>query len=148
MAVVISDDKAMHRDYSNYSGYAAIAVLDDRIEIRSCGRLPTVVTVEQFSGRHGSKPPNQLITGAFHHTGVVEVWGRGTNRVIALCKQSGAAMPVFEDRHGFLIVTFQGADGSSGPVGRVTAKAAVSTKDDSPFHRSDHADREYTPKYA
>ncbi len=97
----------MHRDYSNYSGYVAIAMFDDRIEIRSCGRLPTGVTVEQLSGRHDSKPTNPLIAGAFHRTGAVEVWGRGTNRVIALCKQNGVAAPVFEDRHGFLIVTFK-----------------------------------------
>ena len=97
----------MHRDYSNYSGYVAIAVFDDRIEIRSCGRLPTGVTVEQLSGRHDSKPTNPLIAGAFHRTGAVEVWGRGTNRVIAMCKQNGVAAPMFEDRHGFLIVTFK-----------------------------------------
>ena len=30
----------MHRDYSHYSGYVAIAVFDDRIEVRSFGRLP------------------------------------------------------------------------------------------------------------
>ena len=97
----------MHRDYSNYSGYVAIAVFDDRIEIRSCGRLPTGVTVEQLSGRHDSKPPNPLIAGAFHRTGAVEVWGRGTNRVIAMCQQNKMAAPVFEDRQGFLIVTFK-----------------------------------------
>ena len=73
----------MHRDYSHYSGYVAIVVFDDRIEIRSYGRLPTGITVEQLSGQHDSKPVNPLIAGAFHRTGAVEVWGRGTNRVIA-----------------------------------------------------------------
>ena len=82
-------------------------MFDDRIEIRSCGRLPTGVTVEQLSGRHDSKPTNPLIAGAFHRTGAVEVWGRGTNRVITMCKQNAVAAPVFEDRHGFLIVTFK-----------------------------------------
>ena len=33
----------MHRDYSHYSGYVAIVVFDDRIEIRSFGRLPPVL---------------------------------------------------------------------------------------------------------
>ncbi len=82
-------------------------MFDDRIEIRSCGRLPTGVTVEQLSGRHDSKPTNPLVAGAFHRTGAVEVWGRGTNRVITMCKQNAVAAPVFEDRHGFLIVTFK-----------------------------------------
>ena len=97
----------MHRDYSHYSGYVAIVVFDDRIEIRSYGRLPNGITVKQLSGRHDSKPTNPLIAGAFHRTGAVEVWGRGTNRVIAMCRKHGAAPPIFEERQGFLIVTFK-----------------------------------------
>jgi hypothetical protein len=54
--------------------YVAIAVFDDRIEIRSYGRLPTGITVKQLSGRYDSKPTNPLIAGAFHHTGAVETW--------------------------------------------------------------------------
>jgi ATP-dependent DNA helicase RecG len=97
----------MHRDYSHYSGYVAIVVFDDRIEIRSYGRLPTGITVKQLSGKHDSKPVNPLIAEAFHRTGAVEVWGRGTNRVIAMCKKHGAAAPTFQERSGFLVVTFK-----------------------------------------
>ena len=97
----------MHRDYSHYSGYVALAIFDDRIEIRSFGRLPNGITVKQLSGRHDSKPTNPLIAGAFHRTGAVEVWGRGTNRVIAMCNKHGAPAPVFEERSGFLVVTFK-----------------------------------------
>jgi len=104
----------MHRDYSHYSGYVAVVVFDDRIEIRSYGRLPTGITVEQLSGRHDSKPTNPLIAGAFHRTGAVEVWGRGTNRVIAMCKKHGAAPPTFKERSGFLIVTFKAQIVASG----------------------------------
>jgi ATP-dependent DNA helicase RecG len=66
-----------------------------------------MTTVAQLSGQHESKPVNPLIAGAFHRTGAVEVWGRGTNRVIALCKKHGSAPPTFEERSGFLIVTFK-----------------------------------------
>ena len=97
----------MHRDYSHYSGYVAIVVFDDRIEIRSYGRLPTGITVEQLSGRHDSKPVNPLIAGSFHRTGAVEVWGRGTNRVITMCRKHGAPPPRFEERQDFVIVTFR-----------------------------------------
>jgi ATP-dependent DNA helicase RecG len=122
----------MHRDYSHYSGYVAIVVFDDRIEIRSFGRLPTGITVKQLSGRHDSKPTNPLIAGAFHRTGAVEVWGRGTNRVIEMCKKHGVPPPLFEERQGFLIVTFkaqmvQGGDtGSDIPaIGRVPVEKTV-----------------------
>lgn len=97
----------MHRDYSHYSGYVAIAVFDDRIEISSYGRLPSGITVKKLSGEHRSNPVNPLIAGAFHRTGAVEVWGRGTNRVIDACKRHGAKPPIFEEQQGFLIVTFK-----------------------------------------
>jgi predicted HTH transcriptional regulator len=64
----------MHRDYSDYSGYVAILVFDDRIEIQSHGLLPWGVTVEQLSGPHRLKLRNPLIAEAFHRTGAVEVW--------------------------------------------------------------------------
>ncbi|MFH0882489.1 MAG: ATP-binding protein, partial [bacterium] len=107
----------MHRDYSHYSGYVAIVVFDDRIEIRSFGRLPTGITVKQLSGRHDSKPTNPSIAEAFHRTGAVEVWGRGTNRVIAMCKKHGAPPPLFEERQGFLIVTFRAQLVAKGAAG-------------------------------
>jgi len=69
---------------------------------------------------------------AFHRTGAVEVWGRGTNRVIEMCKKHGAAPPTFEEMQGFLIVTFkaqmvQGGDpGSDIPaIGRVPVEKTV-----------------------
>ncbi len=126
----------MHRDYSHYSGYVAIAVFDDRIEIISYGRLPAGITVEQLSGQHESKPVNPLIAGAFHRTGAVEVWGRGTNRVIAVCKQHGIEPPKFEERQGFVAVTFKAqmvagdvagtsADGTAQVTAQVTAEVAA-----------------------
>jgi ATP-dependent DNA helicase RecG len=99
----------MHRDYSDYTGYVAIVVFDDRIEIQSHGLLPHGITLEQLSGPHQSKLRNPLIAEAFHRTGAVEVWGRGTNRVIAACERHGALIPTFEERQGFLVVTFKAA---------------------------------------
>jgi ATP-dependent DNA helicase RecG len=120
----------MHRDYSHYSGHVAIVVFDDRIEIRSYGRLPNGVTVKQLSGKHISKPTNPLIAGAFHRTGAVEVWGRGTNRVIEMCKKHGAAPPTFEEMQGFLIVTFKAQMVAGGAAGTSEAQSGdqVGTK--------------------
>ena len=90
----------MHRDYSYYSGHVAIVVFDDRIEIRSFGRLPDGITVKQLSRSTSSNPVNPLIAGAFHRTGAVEVWGRGTNRVIAMCSKHGAPAPPSSSNRG------------------------------------------------
>lgn len=97
----------MHRDYSDPSGYVAIAIFDDRIEIRSVGRLPNGMTVEMLSGPHLSKPRNPLIADAFHRVGAVESWGRGTNRVIEECERYGIEPPHFEEKGGTLIVTLR-----------------------------------------
>ena len=97
----------MHRDYSYYGGHVAIVVFDDRIEIRSYGRLPSGVTVDQLSRSHRSELRNPLIAEAFHRTGAVEVWGRGTNRVIAECLAHGVSPPLFEEQQGWVVVTFR-----------------------------------------
>lgn len=65
-----------------------------------------------------------------HHTGAVEVWGRGTNRVIAMCRKHGAAPPVFEEGQGFLTVTFKAQMVAAGaietpPTGQVTAQVSA-----------------------
>jgi len=97
----------MHRDYSEPGSYVAIAVFDDRVEIRSVGSLPRGVTVESLSGSHQSVLRNPLIAETFHRTGAVEIWGRGTNRVIEECERHGIEPPAFEERSGALFVTFR-----------------------------------------
>lgn len=96
----------MHRDYSQPGGDVAVAVFDDRIEIRSTGTLPSGVTAAMLSGPHESILRNPLIAGTFHRTGAVEVWGRGTNRVIEECRRWGVEPPSFEVVTGALWVAF------------------------------------------
>jgi len=97
----------MHRNYADPGSYVAVAVFDDRIEVRSVGALPTGVTGESLSGAHRSVLRNPLIAEAFHRTGAVEIWGRGTNRVIEECEKYGIDPPIFEERQGALIVTLR-----------------------------------------
>jgi ATP-dependent DNA helicase RecG len=97
----------IHRDVSNPSSYVAIAVFDDRIEIHSIGGFPTGIRAELLSQEHRSIPRNPLIAGAFHRTGAIEVWGRGTNRVIEACRAYGIAEPTFTEASGAVTVTFR-----------------------------------------
>lgn len=96
----------IHRDLSLASGYVAIAVFDNRIEVRSVGELPVGLRAEQLSGEHPSKPRNPDLAGAFHRTGAIEVWGRGTNRVIDACRAWGIDAPTFKVEMGVMTVTF------------------------------------------
>lgn len=52
-----------------------------------------------------SIPRNPLIAGAFHLTGAIEVWGRGTNRVVEACRAYGIAEPTFNEDSGAVTVT-------------------------------------------
>jgi ATP-dependent DNA helicase RecG len=97
----------IHRDFSRASSYVAIAVFDDRIEMRSVGDFPTGIRAELLAKEHPSILRNPLIAGAFHRTGAVEVWGRGTNRVIEACRAYGIAPPEFTDEAGVVTVTFK-----------------------------------------
>lgn len=97
----------IHRDVSNASSYVAIAVFDDRIEVRSIGGFPTGVRAELLSREHLSVRRNPLIADAFHRTGAIEAWGRGTNRVIEACRAYGIPEPTFVDADGAVIVTFK-----------------------------------------
>ncbi len=101
----------IHRDYSRASSYVAIAVFDDRIEVRSVGDFPTGIRAEMLAKEHPSILRNPLIAGAFHRTGAVEVWGRGTNRVIEACRTYGVAPPEFSEQAGVVTVTFKAAVG-------------------------------------
>ena len=112
----------MHRDYSTPSGYVAVAVFDDRIEVRSIGALPRGVTADDLSGPHKSIPRNPLIAEAFHRTGAVEIWGRGTNRVIDACERHGIERPIFEEQDGAVYVTFTA---QIGPTPQVTPQVVL-----------------------
>jgi predicted HTH transcriptional regulator len=62
---------------------------------------------ELLTQEHRSIPRNPLIAGAFHRTGAIEVWGRGTNRVVEACRAYGVAEPTFTEASGAVTVTFK-----------------------------------------
>jgi len=105
----------------------SVAAFDDRIEIRSTGTLPSDVTAARLSGPHESILRNPLIAGTFHRTGAVEVWGRGTNRVIEECERWDFEPPSFEVVTGSLWVTFPAEIGPGAQVGdQVGTKSGLS----------------------
>jgi ATP-dependent DNA helicase RecG len=68
-----------------------------------------------------------LIAEAFHRTGAVEVWGRGTNRVIEECQRYGIESPTFEADAGFVVVTFRAQVApAAAKVSHVGTKLALS----------------------
>ena len=95
-----------HRDYSIPGGAVGIAVFDDRLEISSTGLLPFGLTVEDLKRNHQSQPRNPLLANVFYLRGLIERWGRGTQKIIELCVKAGHPEPEFEERAGEVIVRF------------------------------------------
>ncbi|HEV3257669.1 MAG TPA: ATP-binding protein [Gemmataceae bacterium] len=95
-----------HRDYSIPGGAVSVAIFDDRLEIGSTGLLPFGLTVEDLKRNHQSLPRNPLLANVFYLRGLIERWGRGTQKIVELCVRAGHPEPEFEERAGEVVVRF------------------------------------------
>lgn len=82
-----------------------IRVYDDRIIFWNQGALPKQLTVEDLKSRHLSFPRNPLIAEVFFKAGLIELWGRGTLKIIEECKKAGLPEPEIEEVTGGISVT-------------------------------------------
>jgi ATP-dependent DNA helicase RecG len=95
-----------HRDYSIPGGAVNVALFDDRLEIASSGLLPFGLTVADMKQDHNSRPRNPLLAEVFYRRGLIERWGRGTQKIVELCRAAGQPEPEFEERAGEVVVRF------------------------------------------
>lgn len=95
-----------HRDYSIVGGAVSLAIFDDRLEVWSDGTLPFGLRVEDLKRDHLSRPRNPLIAEVFYRRGLVERWGRGTQKIVELCLQAGHPEPEFVEQAGAVGVRF------------------------------------------
>lgn len=92
-----------HRDYSLEGAQILLYIFDDRIEIRSPGRLPNSVTLENIR-THYSKPRNETIARVLFNLGYVNTLGSGVPRMIRLMREHVGREPDFEvSAHQFLV---------------------------------------------
>jgi len=56
---------------------------------------------------HESKPWNPWIAKVFYRRGLIETWGRGTLKIVALMHEAGLAAPTLRVHNNFVTVTFQ-----------------------------------------
>lgn len=97
----------IHRDYSIAGGSISLAIFDNRVEVWSAGTYPAGITPSKLSKPHLSVQRNPILADVFHRAGLIEKWGRGTNRVIAMCRAAGLQPPTFEEITGAAVVTFK-----------------------------------------
>lgn len=96
-----------HRDYTIAGGAIFVAIFDDRLEVISSGLLPPGITVPDLKREHQSKLRNPLVAGVFYRRGLIEQWGRGTQKILDWCVAAGQPEPEFEERAGDVVVRFR-----------------------------------------
>lgn len=97
----------IHRDYTIAGGAVSLAIFDDQVEVWSAGRLLSGITPADLCREHDSIPRNPIIAEVFYRAGLIEKRGRGTNRVIAQCRDAGIAPPEFQEIASSTAVTFR-----------------------------------------
>lgn len=95
-----------HRSYSNAGGAVSIAIFDDRLEIWNDGKLPFGLTPDDLKRDHVSHPRNPLISTVFYNRGLIEKWGRGTQKIVQLCVKAGHPEPEFLEQANSFVVRF------------------------------------------
>lgn len=95
-----------HRDYTIIGGAVSLAIFDDRLEIWSDGALPFGLKPEDLKRNHPSRPRNPLIAQVSYLRGVIERWGRGTQKIVELCVKAGHPEPEFGEQAGSVWVRF------------------------------------------
>lgn len=87
----------VHRDYTMQAPIR-IFILDDRVEIRSPGSLPNIVTVEMIKAGLAHVLRNPLIYSFFRSAGLVTDTGNGVRRTILLVKKAIGLEPnIYEE---------------------------------------------------
>jgi len=86
----------VHADYSIGGAGIKVAIFDDCIEITNPGLLPFGLTLEAaLSGV--SRLRNWVIGRTFRELRLIEQWGSGIGRMLAVCAEAGLCAPRFEE---------------------------------------------------
>ena len=83
-----------------------IQVFPDKMIISNDSVFPEDWTMEDFLGKHRSRPYNPLIANTFYRAGFIESWGRGITKILEACKNAGNPEPVYHIKKDELTVVF------------------------------------------
>jgi len=88
----------LHSDYAVKGCHIQIAIFDDRIEFTNPGGLPFGQTIQKaLSGF--SKLRNRVIGRIFRELQLIEQWGSGLQRILAVCEKEGLKVPLIEEHN-------------------------------------------------
>ena len=82
----------IHKDYATQIPIQ-VSVYEDKLYISNDCIFPTGWTVETLLQKHRSKPYNPNIANGFFRAGLVEIWGRGIEKICEACQLYGLKDP-------------------------------------------------------
>jgi len=103
-----------HRDYSGFSGGVTVSIYPNRIEIWNSGRLPEGLTPGALRKNHPSMPNNPDIAHVLYLRGYMERVGRGTQKIINVCKEYGLSPKWHDKTTGVTLVLKSGGGAEVG----------------------------------
>lgn len=86
----------LHSDYSMTGCHIQIAIFDDRIEFTNPGGLPFGQTIQKAL-QGFSRLRNRVIGRVFKELNLIEQWGSGLQRILAVCERQGLQKPLIEE---------------------------------------------------
>ena len=119
----------VHTDYSQHGAPIRISIFDDRLEVENPGLLPFGLTVDDLL-QGVSKLRNRVIGRVFHELGLIEQWGSGIQRMVAVCRDAGLASPVLEEIGARFRVTIHTSSISAPSVDRTDQAVLDALADD------------------
>jgi ATP-dependent DNA helicase RecG len=94
----------IHKDYSG--SHIQMKVYDDKIVLWNPGKLLEGITLSELKTSHHSVQRNELLCEAFYRADFIEAWGRGTIKIVDLCKAANLPEPEYEENSGGIRTIF------------------------------------------
>ncbi len=93
----------VHRQYMGAT--VQLRVYDHKLTIWNEGLLPEGMDLDSLRRTHPSRPRNPLIADVCFKAGYIDLWGRGTLKIIHSCREAGLPEPDIQELDGGILVS-------------------------------------------
>ncbi len=111
-----------HRDYASFHGGVAVRLFPSRLEIWNAGHLPSPLKPGDLKRNHPSIPVNPDIVHVLYIRGYMNRIGRGTQKIVNLCREHGLKSPQWRDDSTGVTLTLFAQVGGEGFTGSLNPR--------------------------
>jgi len=111
-----------HRDYASFHGGVAIRLYPSRLEIWNAGNLPFPLKPGDLKKNHSSIPVNPDIVHVLYIRGYMNRIGRGTQKIVNLCREYELKSPAWRDDSTGVTLTLFAHAGGHGHAGSLNPR--------------------------